>query len=68
MFVITDAILLQNGDIVIMTHQARQSYHAVPKILAANEGNLEPYFFLLSNVISLSYLPYDDIFKSVFFC
>ena len=46
MFVIIDAILLQNGDIVIMTHQARQSYHAVPKILAANEGNLEPYFFI----------------------
>ena len=38
-------ILLQNGDVVIMTHQARQSYHAVPKILAANEGNLASYYF-----------------------
>ena len=37
-------ILLQNGDVLIMTHQARQSYHAVPKILAANEGNLASYF------------------------
>ena len=39
-----DAILLQNGDVVIMTHQACQSYHAVPKILAATEGII--YFFL----------------------
>ena len=28
-----EAILLRSGDVLVMSHQARQSYHAVPKIL-----------------------------------
>ena len=31
-------ILLQNGDIVIMSEQARQSYHAVPKIVPSSNA------------------------------
>ena len=32
-----DAIFLRNGDVLVMSHQARQSYHAVPKILKCDE-------------------------------
>lgn len=31
-----DAVLLRNGDVLIMTEQARQSYHAVPRIVQAD--------------------------------
>ena len=31
-----NAILLRNGDVLIMSHKARQSYHAVPKILKSD--------------------------------
>ena len=33
------AIFLRNGDVLVMSHEARQSYHAVPKIL--NTENIE---------------------------
>ena len=32
-----EAILLRNGDVLIMSHRARQSFHAVPKILPSDE-------------------------------
>ena len=33
-------ILLQNGDVIIMSQQARQSYHAVPKIIPSSNDSL----------------------------
>ena len=35
------AILLRNGDVLIMSHEARQSYHAVPKIIKDKTENLD---------------------------
>ena len=36
-----EAIFLRNGDVLIMSHLARQSYHAVPKILTCDEDFLK---------------------------
>ena len=32
-----EAIILRSGDVLIMSHRARQSFHAVPKILPSSE-------------------------------
>ena len=34
------AIFLRNGDVLVMSHEARQSYHAVPKILNTENSEL----------------------------
>jgi alkylated DNA repair protein alkB family protein 1 len=34
-------ILIQNGDVMIMTQKARQSYHGVPKIVNNNSKHLD---------------------------